>query len=337
VRRKHVLATILLALPAMFAMGGSAPAQSTPAQTVRAYIAAVNAKDGRKICSLLHPAEARAHGAYMAWTVTGVPVPVPCYSTAQMIGSGGGRDNSQSWRHATILRVGPSRSAAGGVVSIDVRMRDSWEDEPPSREARTTRFWLARDHGRWVVVRRSSLLDMAMFSAAGPLDDEPPATREPGTVAVRIAPARFRCAHRVAAADDPAGDEHALPHAPSLDIRRVELETGPAVCVVVRLGAPLRPGTAIDLSFATADHERSLSGERFVVEADGTVWFTGSRDARPGDDYGMVGPSTIAMRFTDVLPDIVPTTTTVTVEPLSLSEPLIHTQPLLGSGDGATA
>jgi hypothetical protein len=336
-RRKRVLAAIALALPAAFATGGSSPAQSTPVQTVRAYIAAVNAKDGRKICSLLHPVEARALGTYLAWATTGVPVPVPCYSTAQMIGSGGGRDNAQRWRHATVIHVGSPRSAAGGVVSVDVRMRDSWDDEPPSREARTTRFWLARDHGRWVVLRRSSLLDEAMFSATTPFDDAPPATREPDTVAVRIAPARFRCAHGVAAADDPAGDEHALPHAPSLDIRRVELETGPAVCVIVRLGAPLRPGTAIDVSFDTADHERSLYGELFVVAADGTVWFSGADHARAGDDYGMVGPSTIALRFTHVLPDVVPTTTTVEVEPLSVSEPLIHTQPLLGSGDRATA
>jgi hypothetical protein len=330
-----VTVAVLAALTA--ATPGAAGASPTPTQTVRSYIAAINAKDGKKICSLLHPAEGKAIAYYIGWIFSRVGQPVktlPCPKVMQLIGSGGGRDNAQLWHHAKILHMSAPRSGGDGLVSIDVRMLDSYEDTGAAAEDRTTRFWLQRFQGRWLIVRRSSTLDMAMFSVSDPLADERPATREPSAVSVKIPKATFTCSDEIWATDDPAGDAHA-PGRAWLDIRHVALARTPSFCVTVELGAPPIAGTAFDVSFDTTDHRRSLTGDLLVIDPDGTVIFTGS-DKLPvaGVDYGMADATTLVMRFSDI-PDFQPDTIRVVARPVSKSEPLIGTQPLLAGGDEA--
>jgi hypothetical protein len=95
IRHARALLALGACLPAVLAPTDTAAASAplTPTQTVSAYIAAINAKDGAKMCALLHPNEAKALGYYVAWlfTKTGKPVkPNPCAKTAGLIGSGGG-------------------------------------------------------------------------------------------------------------------------------------------------------------------------------------------------------------------------------------------------------
>jgi hypothetical protein len=103
----------------------------------------------------------------------------------------------------------------------------------------------------------------------------------------------------------------------------------------VQLSAPLMPGMAFFVSFDTADHSSSRSGDIFVIEADGTISFSGTDStAVAGADYGMAGPATLVLRFSN-LGDLHPATVKVDAVPVSKSEPLIHTQPPLAGGDEA--
>jgi hypothetical protein len=219
------------------------------------------------------------------------------------------------------------------LVSIDVRMLDSWKNgAPPLQGSRTTRFWLTQVHDRWVIVRRSSLLNVAMFSQSDPLADEPPATREPRADAVSIPAATFTCDDQVWATDDPLDDAHARGR-PWFDIRHIALSNAPALCVTVQLAARPMPGMALEISFDTTHHDESQSGDIFAIDPDGNIFFTGSdKPAVAGVDYGMADPTTLVMHFSN-LTGFHPDTVSVVARPVSKSEPLIDTQPILVSGD----
>jgi hypothetical protein len=328
----------LAALCALPTAASSAPRASLSAQqTVRAYIAAINAKDGKRICSLLHPAEAKAISYFLPalFTKVGKPVkPVPCESLAEWIGSGGGRDNSQRWRHMTPLHTGPVLKHDHGVISIDVRMVDTW-DSGKDHEDRTTRFSLVRLEGRYVIVRRSSALDMAMWSQVDNFADFPPATREPRTADVKIPAATFTCSDEVWSVDDPANDARASGDR-GLDILHVALAGTPDMCVTVRLAAAPLPGTAYEISFESADGNHSQTGDFLLIAADGTGLFTGTNRSVAGADFGMADATTLVMRFPD-LGVSKPGSVSVVAHPMSQSEPLIHTQPPLFGGDRAEA
>jgi hypothetical protein len=333
-RRPTFISVALLSLVAVACTGAtSSTASLSPTDTVRAYIAAINAKDGHKLCDLLHPVEATAISYYFPtlYARPGQKIkPIPCWSIASAIGSGGATDNGPRWRHATIVHVGPARTGEHGVISIDVNMRDSWERGGPSKETRTTRFYLVRHDGRYVIVRRSSLLNQAISSDPGMLSDMPPATREPRAADVKMPKATAGCGAPTWTGTDPKGDDYTA-HAPWLDLRSVSVEDSATKCVSLQFEAPLMPGTFIELLLSGG------FGPRVSILGNGEVYYDSYDDNQhpvAGTDYGLVGDRTLVLRFKpygDAPLDR--NALVVVVTPLSLSEPLIHTQPPFLGGD----
>ena len=335
-RRAKLIPAALLALLAIVctaATSSSTRASSSPQDTVRAYIAAINAKDGQKLCDLLHPVEARAISYYFP-TIYARPghkiKPSPCRWIAAAIGSGGATDNAPRWRHAAIVHMDAPKKGDHGVISIDVQMRDSWERGGPSKETRTTTFYLVRYDGRYVIVRRSSLLNQAISSEPGVLSDMPPATREPRAEDVKMPVSTSGCGAPTWTGSDPKGDDYTA-HAPWLDLRNVSVEDSETKCVTLQFEAPLMPGTFIELLL------HGGFGPQVYIFGNGDVYYDSYSDnTHPvaGTDYGLIGDRTLVLRFKPFSDEPLDRNAlVVVVTPLSLSEPLIHTQPPFLGGD----
>jgi hypothetical protein len=317
-----------LALPG----GGAAGAAKalTPKETIRAYVAAINAKNGQKLCALLHPLEAKAVGAHLAAiysTEKQTIPPVPCRVLARSIGSGGGRDNSPRWTRTKIVHMDAAKTGERGMLSIDVEFRDTWGGGSPSTDTRWTRFYLARYHGRYVILRHSSTLDQAMWSETLDGADAPPATSEPRHEDVQIPAVMQDCGAPTWTKSDAVGDGRSA-GVPSLDLRSISLTQGPVACVTLEFDAPLLPGTEIETYIGGS------WGTTLYILADGQVYddpYDDDEKVVPGVDFGLVGDRTLVLRFENgATPQIA---LSVIVDNLSFSEPLIHTQPKILGGD----
>jgi hypothetical protein len=337
VRRKPLAAVFLclLAFAGGRTIAGAAPTAKslTAKETIRAYIAAINAKNGPKLCALLHPVEARAVGAYLAaiYSSKDHPLaPVPCRTIAGSIGSGGGRENERRWSRAKIVRLRAPHPSDGGVVWVDATLRDTYDDSSPDRDLTHTRFYLARYQGRWVILRHSSALNRATWSEVLDAADAPPATREPRAEDVQI-PAGTACDAPVATGSDPLGDERAA-GAPWLDIRGVSATDGARLCVTVTFEAPLQPGTEIDVVVG----DSSSSGATLYILGDGRVYDDTHEDhlGVAGKDFGLLGDRTLVMRFPNPYDKpLDPKQLEIIVDTIGISEPLIKTQPKMLGGD----
>jgi hypothetical protein len=333
-RLRHWIIALALAVCTVSSATAVGAEPRSPSEAVRAYVAAINAKNGAGICRLLHPVEAKALSRYVGlmFAQKDKPPPViPCPKLAGLIGSGGFRENSSDWLRMQIVQLSAPKPRAGGVIAVDAKLRHTYENQSSPAEPTETRFYVARVDGRYVIVRHSTALDEALWSSSSWEADLPPATREPRARDVKIPRAGFSCGTPRWSDADKSGDARAK-NAGWLDIRSVTFADRPELCVTLKLAAPLVPGTIVSFSF------QGLTGSELVVLPDGETFFT-AFEAKPGRDFGIAPDGTLRVRFRvhrELLTQDGPIKRgdlRVTVTPMSLSEPLIESQPPMLAGD----
>jgi hypothetical protein len=235
-------------------------AGSTPEETVRAYVAAINAHDGKAVCDLLLDSAAYEFR---------IPEWGECPKFVSAYIGYAEESDTDTFQRARILELDTGRRS-GELQSIELRVEaelyEQGNEAEPIRETFDDVLWLVERDGRWRLVKASGLLYVAFDAYTVPenLLDAPDlaaqeAQYEEKTAAEReqeeaeqasfreLEGAVFDCAGPETAYQDAPGDQHiegsrdlnadeAARYA-TADVRRTEVDTqGDDLCVRVTLG-----------------------------------------------------------------------------------------------------
>jgi len=261
----------------------------SPQETVRAYVEALNRRDGERFCSVIAPyLRGRVEVAAKETLEDSDGGKDPCarFVTAYIghIDEAGPR-----WLRADIVELAPVR-AGGGLVQVSMTLRHHYLDESilPKRrytEVEADRVFLSRFEGRWRVAKMSRV---ARRATIGGLDESDPLQ----PVDVRAEERRFRdllarqraqyrseqetyqppgrlagCKGRTAVLRDPEGDLRDQdrpyirdPKAPEADLVRAEVTpSADRLCAVFALAAPPEGELLLMLRLGGA-HPKALAG-----------------------------------------------------------------------------
>jgi hypothetical protein len=150
---------------ALVAGGCQATGGSSPDETVRAYVDAINARDGGAVCDLL-----TEEGAYefLDWLVEeeyadqGV-----CADYISALIGYGEESDTDTFQRARILDLSEGERV-GDVLGMELRVEVELNDDGNEQERITREFddvvWLVERRGRWLLAKPSGLL-MASFAA----------------------------------------------------------------------------------------------------------------------------------------------------------------------------
>jgi hypothetical protein len=313
--RVCVLVLLVLMLLTTGCGGSESPAAgAAPVETARAYVDAVNARDGETVCGLLvEPA------AYQFR----IPEWGECAKFVSSYIGYAEESDTDTFHRARILEIEEGRRS-GELQSVDLKLEvELYEDgneAEPRRETYDDVVWLVERDGRWRLAKASGLLYVAFDAYTVPDDllappdlaaqdaeyeqkiaaDQEKETAEQASFREPVDEV-FDCAGPETSYDDAPGDQQVEGGSPvtadeagryaSADVRRVEVDTqGDDLCVRVTLGDS-EVDDLLEFRFAIYSPKQNATylgpdiELSFQVQADGRARLA-YEDANEEDEYG---------------------------------------------------
>jgi hypothetical protein len=259
--RLCVLVLLVLALLASGCGGSESPAGGAgPVETARAYVDAVNARDGEIVCGLL--VESAAYQFR-------IPEWGECPKFVSSYIGYAEESDTDTFHRARILEIEEGRRS-GDLQSVELKLEvelyEDGDETEPIRETYEDVVWLVERDGRWRLAKASGLLYVAFDAYTVPEDllAPPDLAAQDAEYEQKIAAERekekaeqasfrepedevFDCAGPETSYDDAPADQHIEGGPPitatdaaryaTADVRRVEVDTeGDDLCVRVTLG-----------------------------------------------------------------------------------------------------
>jgi hypothetical protein len=313
-RRAIAAIVFLLALGSASCGGSEHAGGATPTEAARAYVEAVNARDGETVCGLL--VESAAYEFR-------IPDWGECAKFVSAYIGYAEESDTDTFHRARILELEEGRRS-GEVQSVDLKVEvELYEDGDEARPVQKTFddvVWLVERDGRWRLAKASGLLYVAFDAYTVPEDllDPPDLAAQEDEYEQKTAAEReqeeaeqasfrdpegavFDCAGAESSYDDAPGDQHiegsrnldageAARYA-TADVRRVEVDTdGDDLCVRVTLGgSEIEDRLAIRFDIYSPKQNTGYLGpdvELFMdVQADGRARLV-YEDVSEEDEYG---------------------------------------------------